>query len=120
MIAHRFIYSWFAYQVTAFEEFMPKEQSLQLLLGVHRSFLSAGLLVEPDKTFLITGNPDDLAHRGKGKSSSVYDSISTQSRVQEIYIWLAGKLGNARINVIDGSGKDSTEIVEAICREILG
>jgi dTMP kinase len=116
VIADRFIDSWFAYQVTAFEKLMPKEQSLQLLLGLHKSFLSAGLLIEPDKTFLITGDPEAFAQRAKDKSTSVYDAI--QPKVQENYIWLAGRLGKDRINVIDASGKSPTEIVEEICRKI--
>jgi dTMP kinase len=118
VIADRFIDSWFAYQVTAFEEFMPREQSFRLLLGLHASFLSAGLLVEPDKTFLIIGNPEALVQRGKDKTYSVYDALPTQAKVQENYIWLAGKLGKDRISVIGGPRKSRTEIVEEICREI--
>jgi dTMP kinase len=118
VIADRFLDSWFAYQVTAFEECMPREQSFQLLMGLHRSFLSAGLLVEPDKTFLIIGDPKALAQRRKNKKSSVYDTISTQTRVQENYIWLARRFGKDRIHMIDVSGKHRTEIVNEICREI--
>lgn len=67
VIADRFIDSWFAYQVADFEKIMPKEQSFHLLLGLHKSFLSAGLLVEPDKTFLITGKPETFAQHREGQ-----------------------------------------------------
>ncbi len=118
VIADRFIDSWFAYQVTKFEKFMPREKSFQLLLELHRLFLSARLMVEPDKTFLVIDDPKVLAHRGKDKASSVYDEIPTQERVQINYVWLAGRLGKNRIKIINASGRNSIEISEEICREI--
>jgi dTMP kinase len=117
VITDRYIDSWLAYHVSKFEEFMPKEQSFQLLLGLHRMFLSAGLMLEPDETFLLTVNDTRvLAQRGMDKPSSVFDAI--QERIQANYIWLAERFGKSRIRIINVSGKTATAISEEICREI--
>ncbi|MGD0477794.1 MAG: hypothetical protein ABSB29_06485 [Nitrososphaerales archaeon] len=118
VLADRFIDSWFAYQLNAFEKFMSKEDSYNLLLALHKTLLSSGLLVEPDRTYLIIGEVEKVAKRGKDKTPSVYDDIGTQAAIQANFLWLAERFGRDRIRILKLDGKTSREMVEEIRRDL--
>jgi dTMP kinase len=118
VISDRFVDSWFAYQITKFEKLMPREEAFRLLLDVHESFQAAGLLLDPDRTYLITEDPKILFKRGRGKARSVYDEIRTQERVQENYLWLLNRFGTNRVKRITANDRESSQVAEELLADI--
>jgi dTMP kinase len=116
VVADRYIDSWFAYQITSFEKLMNRDKAYRLLHKIHEPFVSAGLIPEPCRTFLIIGDVKEIAKRGKDKPNSVYDNSEKQAKIQANYIWLSEKDGE-RIRVINGKNRTLDEIVEEICKD---
>ena len=118
VIADRYIDSWFAYQVTALENVMDREEAFQLLLAIHSSLVSKRLMIEPDKTFLITDDPEVAATRGARKKSSVYDGAQKQRMIQEAFLWLKERYAGIRIEVIDGRANGLEAITAGIYERV--
>ena len=116
VVADRYIDSWFAYQITSFKKLMNRDEAYRLLYGIHQPLVSAGLIPQPCRTFLIIGDIKELAKREKDKHNSVYDSPEKQARIQDNYIWLSEKY-KERIKVIDGKNRTLDEIVNEICED---
>lgn len=116
VVADRYYDSWFAYQIYSFEKFMSRDEAYRLLHGIHHPLMSAGLIPEPRRTFLITGDIKELAGRGKDKPRSVYDNPEKQAKIQRNYLWLSEK-HKERIRVIDSKNRAQEEILKEICED---
>ncbi len=116
VVADRYIDSWFAYQITSFEKFMNRDKAYRLLHEIHQPLVSAGLIPEPCRTFLIIGDIKEIAKRGKDKPNSVYDNPEKQAKIQANYMWYSEK-HKERIRVINGENRTQDEIMNEICED---
>ena len=114
VIAARYYDSWFAYQIAKLSPGIPRERAFNLLLGMHSPLIESGFLIQPTRTYLITGNPKTLAKRGKEKEATIYDEASFQAKVQRNFMWLAPKIGARRVKVVDGRRRKIKELFDEI------
>ena len=114
VIADRYMDSWFAYHVMSLSKFTSKEEAFGFLLSIHNWLVSHGLMKEPDKTFLLIGDPSVTTKKDVGKNPSVYDDITTQTKIQDTYLWLSKKWSGNRIEIVDVGTKSEEEVTSLV------
>jgi dTMP kinase len=91
VLSDRYVDSWLAYQSVHLEEnFGSSLSALIFLINEFTQFASRDFVIWPDLTFLIIDKPDQAVERVKRRGDiSKYDRIELQSKVQDIYLFLA-------------------------------
>lgn len=119
VVADRYYASWFAYQITKLQKRkMSRKAAFDLLYSIHSSLEHAGLIVQPDRVYLLTGDPRILAERGKAKSRSVYDDLAEQAAIQKNFVWIKNKLLRDRTKVIDVGEKSADEVCDFVSEDL--
>ena len=119
VVADRYYASWFAYQITKLQKRkMSRKAAFDLLYSIHSSLEHAGLIVQPDRVYLLTGDPRILAERGKSKSGSVYDEVAEQATIQKNFLWVTNKLLRDRTKVVNVDTKSADEVCKFVCRDL--
>src|SRR2546428_7716634 len=110
ILADRFSDSWLAYQsVKNRKLFKNLKIAVRFFTSISSSCVDAGMLIVPNKTFLITADVRATTKRGRRKKRTVFDSIPFQREVQGVYLRLAMR-SKKRFEIIDSRDRNVEEL----------
>jgi len=120
IVADRFHDSWFAYQsIRLSDHFGDERKALDYLVSQHQSLVDQGILLEPDRTFLLRVNPEISMKRVNERTTEItkskYDILEFQKKVSNQYDIIANMFKD-RIIVIDTENKN----LEKVSEEVMG
>lgn len=119
IVADRYSDSWLAYQSVRLAEYFGNEEvALEYLISTHKSLVDRRVLLEPDRTILLTVDPNTsmarIDKRSAGTTKSKYETSEFQIRVVAQYSVIARRFSD-RIIVIDTECKD----LDRVCNDVI-